>query len=442
MKVFRLFLVLLINVSTVWAQDTLTVACIVDEALANNNMLRIAQLRQQEEQSRVQQTTIKRLPVVTVNSLYMYRFNLGSMTLPAGSFGALPMSTGTLLLPSDDVSMTLSKHNTFVGGVMAYQSLTQQPKISSAIHIAETDRDIAGLQVTQAQLKIISSTEQLLYGLLAVRKREEEAEKRIAVAKMKRRDAESAEMAGKALATDLAGLSAEILAREQDLLGFRTKESEIIADLVKVAGINLEGRTISDDNNFAVDEHDLSYFTSLALKENVDVRIGQAQVAKSMLGIKAAKQSYVPDVGVMAGYSYQNSLDILSKHNPYVGVSLKWNLQDAWANRQIVRQVELKHQQAVENDEQTRRNTLAAVEKAYRQMKESEHLTTVAAQAAEYARQTLRIEQDRMDAGLTTQLKLLTCETDLAKAESDLYGSQQSYRAAQAALRSLTNATF
>lgn len=233
MKVFRLFLVLLINVSAVWAQDTLTVACIVDEALANNNMLRIAQLRQQEEQSRVQQTTIKRLPVVTVNSLYMYRFNLGSMTLPAGSFGALPMSTGTLLLPSDDVSMTLGKHNTLVGGVMTYQPLTQQPKISSAIHIAETDRDIAALQVTQAQLKIISSTEQLLYGLLAVRKQKEEAEKRIAVAKMKHRDAESAEMAGKALTADLAGLTAEILAREQDLLGFRTKESEIIADLAK-----------------------------------------------------------------------------------------------------------------------------------------------------------------------------------------------------------------
>lgn len=412
---------------------------VITEALKTNNLLHITQLQQAEQESKVREMEINRLPVVTLNSIYLYQFKLGSLTVPAGTLGALPTAAGNILLPSEALTMDFGKHNTFLAGAMLYQPLTQQLKISSGIGAAKTDAQLASLERTKAELEVVCGVEKLTYGLMAVRAQIVEADKRIAVAKQKRYDAESAQLAGKALEADLSGLDADILAKEQDRASCRTKEESLLAELQQLTGMDLHGIAISDtENEVQPSSKTLDECLREALEDNVDVRISEQQVDKSQWGLKAAKQSYLPDVGMMAGYSYQNSYDILSKSNPYVGVSFSWNLHDVLSNRQTVRQSRLKREQALENNAYTRKATRAMVEKKFHEMKEAEQLMQLTRQALDYAQRTLRIEQDRQDAGLTTPLAVMEKEADLAKAEAAHYGAKQSYKAAQADMDRLT----
>lgn len=419
------------------AGDTLTTDRLVAEALGKNELLHISRLKGQEQASKTMEMKIKLFPTVTLNTMYMYRFKLGSFALPAGSFGVIPMATGNLLLPSSELSMELGKHNTWVAGAMLYQPLTQLPRIATGISIAKADERIAQLELTQAELKVKAGVEQLAYGLMAVRAQEREAEKRIEVAQRKLADAETARLAGKALEADIAGLNAELMAKEQDLLDYKTKENELLADLRKLTGLDLQGVPLGDGGLLPTSTPSLQHYKDLALGQNVDLRLSEEQVEKSRLGLKAARLAYLPDVGAMAGYTYQNSTDLIAKDNPYVGVSLSWNLQSVAGNRQTVKQVKLKHEQAVANVDYTRRATLAAVEKAYDNLQASARLVAVAEQAADYADKTLKTERDRMDAGLTTPLALLTKEADQAKAEADLYAAKQKQRIAQSELDAL-----
>lgn len=413
---------------------------VVEEALKSNNLVHITRLQQSEQASKVREMQIKRLPVLSLGALYMYRFNIGSLTVPAGTLGALPTAAGNVLLPSEQLSMNFGEHNTFLASAMLYQPLTQQFKIASGIAAAKTDAALASLERTKAELDIVNGVEKLAYGLLAVRAQMAEAEGRIAVARQKRYDAESASMAGKALEADLSGLDAQILAQQQQRLACKTKEESLLTEMQKLSGLDLHGVDLADSSaEPQPSDKTLSDYLSMAMADNVDLKISEQQMAKSAWGVKAAKQSYLPDVGMMAGYSYQNSLDILSKSNPFVGVSFQWNLHDVLSNRQTVRQSKLKREQAAENEAYTRKATKAQVEKCFQAMTEAEHLMQLTRQALDYAEKTLRIEQDRREAGLTTVLSVMEKEADLAKAQADHYAAKQSYKVAQADMQRLTS---
>ncbi len=143
----------------------------------------------------------------------------------------------------------------------------------------------------------------------------------------------------------------------------------------------------------------------------------------------------------MAGYAYQNSLSILSENNPYVGISFSWNLQNLFGNSKVMKQRKLKHQQAVEYNEYVHKDIAAEVGKAYRQLKESEHLMEVAAQAVDFQRHNLDIAYDKQDAGLNTPTDVLEAEAEFAKSEADYYAAKQSYLITLANLRMLTSDT-
>ena len=71
----------------------------------------------------------------------------------------------------------------------------------------------------------------------------------------------------------------------------------------------------------------LSYYLDKAETSNVDLQLADLKIRKAEQGIAAAKRSYLPDVGLMAGYSYQNSIRILPETSPFVGASFSWNIR-------------------------------------------------------------------------------------------------------------------
>lgn len=422
------------------AQESVMLDYVVSKALEHNNLLHASKLKVAEMGLKTDELKIKRYPAVTLNSLYMYGFNLGGINFPAGALGSFQLPTGAEhTLPEAPIDIQVGKHNNFLAGAMLYQPVTQQWKLSSGIKVAEIDRDIAAMEYNKAELEVVNGVEKLYYGILAVRSRIEETQKRIELIERKAYDAESAVEAGKATDAATLGMTANLAARRQELLKLKIEESNYLSDLKKLTGLDFSQTQFTGNFVDSNPVQPLTYYLDRAQSANVDIQLADLNIRKAKHGIEAAKRSYLPDVGIMAGYNYQNSIEFLSKTNPFIGASFSWNLQDIFSNRKTVQQRQLQYEQAAEYREYAVKNTMAEVENAYRQLTESGDLIHVAAQSVNFRKRTLEIEYDRRDAGINTVTAVLEAEAEYAKAEADYYSAMVNYRVQMANLIMLTS---
>jgi outer membrane protein TolC len=98
------------------------------------------------------------------------------------------------------------------------------------VAITEKEKQKIALQISQG-------VEQLYYGTLIAQKQLEEAEAKLAVAKAKLGDVETAIAAGKTIDVNQAGLLANIADEEQNMLKLSIQAQNYKSDLIKLTGI-------------------------------------------------------------------------------------------------------------------------------------------------------------------------------------------------------------
>jgi outer membrane protein TolC len=134
----------------------------------------------------------------------------------------------------------------------------------------------------------------------------------------------------------------------------------------------------------------------------------------------------------------QQGSPVLPGNSPYVGLNLKWNIQDLFSNKQVQNQRQYQLKQAEEAIVYTQKQVESDIDKAWRKVKQSDALITAAQKLAGYRREALKEQEDRQVTGLDTKTVLLEAKSQLAEAEADLYAAQLSKVLAVAALRNLT----
>jgi outer membrane protein TolC len=182
----------------------------------------------------------------------------------------------------------------------------------------------------------------------------------------------------------------------------------------------------------------LDDYKQLATNANPDLQIANLSKSKALLGIQAARQSNRPDVGLVGGYFYQSGNPLLPANNPFLGVNLKWNMQDIFSNKEIRKQREFQLKQAEENILNTQKQVNNNIEKAYRNIGHAQELIAVAQKALFYQKEELKEQEDKQAAGLNVKTDLLNAKSHKAKAEADLYAAQLTYRLAVSELKILT----
>lgn len=425
---------------TIAQQVPMTLDQLIDKALQNNKLYSARSLQLEEKRSKVKEDKIKAYPSVSVSSTYQYNANIGQLNLPQGAMGVLPLPTGNVLLPNHELNFDLGQHQTFNAGAMIYQPISQLSKIKTGVHVAQTEVEIAAREKTKAGLQIRQSVEKLYYGILITTKQMEEANAKLALAKMRFYDVESAKLSGKTIESNESGLQANMADEEQNLLKMEIQREDYIADLGRLTGlpeadIQLENVSLLPEKPAQT----LEDYKAGAMEHNVDIQLADLNKAKSELGIKAAKLGYRPDFGVFAGYTYQKGNIIFPQNNPYVGASLKWNVQDLFSNKEVIQQRLLVSQQGQMVLDDKKEEVRNSVDKAYRKIRQAESLIQVVERAYTCRKQELKVEEDKKFAGLNTEADVLNTKALLAKSEADLFAAQLNYRLAMSDLKMLTD---
>lgn len=415
-----------------------SLAQLKDAALMNNHPLAIKEWQIKEKQAKFREDAIKRYPSVTLNGNYQYNFKLGELTIPAGTIGEYELGPGnSILLPGTDKDFTVGEHNFYNAGVTAYQPVTQQAKIKTGLEIDKIDVQLAEKDRLKTSLQIKQAIEKLYYGALITKKQLEEAEAKLALAKSKLDDIEGALQAGKTITADKAGLQASISDEEQNVMKLNLRIEDYLGDLADVTGLNADSLDLEEVDPATPPLDLVDEYKNTAANSNTDLQIANLKKSKALLGIKAARQSNRPDVGLIGGYLYQSGNPVLPANNPFVGVNLKWNLQDIFSNRHIVNQRKFQLKQAEENIAHTQEQVNNDIEKAYRKINHTEALIIAAQKTVVYRKEELKLQEDKKEAGLNVRTDMLNAKSLLAKAEADTYSAQLSYLISVADLKLL-----
>ncbi|WP_426294796.1 TolC family protein [Dyadobacter endophyticus] len=414
----------------------LTLEQAVEKALQNNHLLNVRKLQVTEKEAKVAEDRIKRFPVASVSSAYQYNANLGQLVIEQGSFGSLPLGGTSIALPNEEKTFPLGKHHNFNAGVTLYQPITQLGKIKTGIEVAQTDAELARHEQSRASLQIRQAIEKLYYGLLITQKQQDEANAKIKLAQMRLYDVESALLSGKTIDVNKAGLQANIADEEQNLLKLRIQTEDYTADLKQLTGIEADSLTLAPVANAGVPGTLDSYLTNAATTNN-DIKIANLTEIKTQKAIRAAEQGNLPDIGLVAGYSYQTGNLLFPNNNPFVGAQFKWNIQDLVANKQVIRQRHLLREQARENLINTQNQVKNDVSKTHRKLTQATALIAVAEKAVKYRTEELKVQTDKQASGLNLEADILSTRSLLAKAEADLLAAQLNYRLAYSDLQRL-----
>ncbi|GAB2538730.1 TolC family protein [Spirosoma aerophilum] len=418
--------------------QSLTLAQAQQQAINQNRRLKIARYKVDESSYKITEARSRLYPLIVANGMYAYNGVTRDLTLPRGSIGVLPGTT-PIPLPQQDLTLFEAKHNLFLGNVLAYQPISQLGKIKDGVKVAQTDVELARTQVSQAELAIRQGVEKLYYGLLIAQKQQQQIQTTIDLTQAKLYDVESALLAGKTDPVNKVGLQADLANQQQQLLQVSNQIEDYTADLNELLGqpssTLLTVNPVSDSLPIL---RPLETYLEGAKSGNLDVRQAEQTSQKATLGVQAARKDYLPNVGVLGGYLFQNVISDLPQSNYFLGLQLSYNIVDFGRRRSTLNQRLSQQKQADENRQYTGEHVRNDVEKAYRKARQAQSLLPIAGQAVQYRRDELKLKNDRLAAGLVLKRDVLETQAALTKAEVDLYSAQMAYRLALTELEQTT----
>jgi outer membrane protein len=409
----------------------------IDLAVENNHLLKIRDYQIDEKQAKLTESRIKALPSIISNSTWQYNQNLGNLTIEQGEFGVLPLSQQLIIpLPASQLNFPLSKHNTFNAGVTFYQPITQLAKIKFGVDVSKTEFLISQKEKEKSLFLISQAVEKLYYGLLITGKQIDEAEAKFQLSEIKLQDAESALKSGKTIETTIAGLMAAKADEEQNIIKLRFQEEDFMADFCVLTGLS-SGQFRIEPVDLTISIDSVSIFRDDQITKNSDLSLALLTQTKAKQAVKAAQWTYLPDLGLIAGYTYQKGNKIFPEQNPFVGATLKWNLQDILLNRQLVNQRRSQLLQSQEQSALAEKQVTTDMEKTQRKLNHARALIEVTRKVVTYRSEELKIQQNKQANGLNTSAEVLNTKALLAKSEADLLAAQLNYRMVIAELRTL-----
>lgn len=430
------------NINAQQVTEKINLQKATEMAFQNNHLLKAKQLQVQEKQQKINEDKVKYFPIVNIGSSYQYNNNVSELTITQGSFGVLPMGGNIMIpLPDKDKLFEMSSHNTYNAGATFYQPISQIPEIIKGVQISKTDLKIVQTEQEKAVMQLKQGVEKLYYGILILQKQKEEAEIKLTLAQTKMKDVESAINAGKATESNKIGLNANISDEEQNLLKINIQIDDYTSELKQLIGILPEKAIVLEYIPLENPSLDISLSIDTLVNEsqtnNNEIKTATFLKEKVNYALGAGRYGYIPDIGIMGGYTYQQGNNLFPENNSFIGVTLQWNIHDVFSNKFICNQRKILINQADENILNTKEQISNDVLKTYRKIGQTIKLVNVAEKVVGYRKEDFKIQSDKFRLGLNIESDLLLAKANLAKSEADLYAAFLSYRMAYTELQIL-----
>ncbi|HVB32850.1 MAG TPA: TolC family protein [Patescibacteria group bacterium] len=414
------------------AQQPLTLRQAVELALKQNPALRAAREEADVAHARVGEARAGWLPRLDVhqsftrgdNPVYVFGALLTQRQFTAANFALSALNQPS---PLDNFQTQVSGEVSLFDSGRRYLREAGARKISSA----------ADYETAQARQDLILRVVRAYYGVIVAREELAAASQALDSAKANQRRVRTMHTAGLVVTSDL--LSAEVF-RSQML------DRQITAsNALEIARLNL-GRelglgpgvepeatgTLGEPKPLsgAVDD-----WEKTALAERPALRAARLQEQAANTNRKLAKADFGPQIGLFADFERDaEALGGPSGTNWTAGAKLDWNLFAGGAKRSRLAEADARRSQAEDRLEWLQSGIELEVRAAYLDAQAAAQRADAARGAADQAAESLRIIQNRYQAGLVTITELLRAQTAQLDARTGYLTALHDWQVARAQL--------
>ena len=246
---------------------------------------------------------------------------------------------------------------------------------------------------------------------------------------------------GQGIPSDLLSAQVYLAQTEEDLLQAQNAANLARAALSVAMGLPEDTATNIEPGlkEMSYDPGALAARQQEALTTRPDLREFGLGVERASNGARMARAEFLPKVNAYASWEEDNETFLTHGGNNWVaGVSLSFNIFDGGANRARLAAAHFRQTQAQAQAAQMAAQVKLQVREAYLNLTTAQQRLEVSRHAQSEAEESLRIIQNRYEAGLATITDLLRAETARTAARKNYLNSLFDYRLSCVALELAT----
>jgi len=409
------------------ASRRLSFAELASTVLQNNLQLRAAALDVAVAQAQLAQARAAKQPQVGVTASYTRTQQASPQTLTfPNPFGPSP--------PEISITLPAPHPNIYAARLALQYPLYTGGRLESQIALAEASLRGAQAVFALAQRQILFSAQQLYLQALLGQENVTAAQRALNQANESLRVANARVSAGAAPQFDALQAQVAVANAEQEVVRATTSvasaQTSLNATLNLTQDTSLEFAETLEPRPVAGTLQDA---IARGVRDRPELAEIQSRLAATQASIDLAASGGRPNVNVGTGYDIGNSngmaTSISGGWSVTLGVTLA--LYDGGITRERIREAQLRLEQLKVLDAQIRQQVELEVRLAWLALQQSAGQLSAATKAVEQGREAARLAAVRYQAGVSTQLELVSAQTTLAQAELGLASARFSQNLAR-----------
>src|SRR5271157_1997718 len=276
---------------------------------------------------------------------------------------------------------------------------------------------------------------------LLARENRRVAEAAVKTAQSDLQRAQARQEEGQAVPSDLLSAQVQLAQAQEDLLQANNAVDLAHAALNVAMGLPEDAVTTIESGlkESSFEAGVLAERQQHALKSRPDLREADLGVEHAAIGSRMARAEFLPKVNVFGSWEEDNQTFLTRGGNNWTaGVNLNFNIFDGGANRARLAAAHYRQSQAQAQVAQMAATVKLQVREAYLNLTTARQRVEVSRQAQSEAEESLRIIQNRYEAGLATITDLLQVETAHTSTQKNYLNALFDYRLSYAALELAT----
>jgi outer membrane protein TolC len=402
-------LILFLLTAPLWAQDTLSLRDAVRLALRENPSITATAAETHASEKRILQARSGALPKVDYAESWARSDNpvfvFGSL-LTQHQFGLQDFNLGPLNRPDF--------LNNFQSLVTVDQPLYDAGQTRHAINSAQLSHNLSTEEQRRVQMETIANVTRAYYGAVLAAESLKTAEQAVRSAEADLQRAESVRAAGMSTDADVLSIRVHLAAVQEQRIQRSADLDVARAALNDALGLALDTphsltsaleplKTQAPD--LAVLEHDVA-------TERPEAREARLAVALAQTQAETARGTLKPTVSFHAAFEADRQRFVdRGGANWLASVSMCWNLFNGFADKERIAESEDWLQRAKANEQRAGSALSLQVRHAKADLESAEQRIEVARAAVAEAEESLRITQNRYEAGMSNVTELLRSET-------------------------------
>ena len=404
-------------------ERTISLEEAIELAYVNNPDLQVALLELEQAEAVLAENRAAFSPDLTTSADVTTRES-DSTSTAFGTFG------------DDDVDTTLN------ASVQAnYDVFTSGQRIAN-VRAAKAQVRLNTLEVDRRREELRLETASLYYDLQDSGEQIRINQAFVEEADRNRRDNVLRQEAGVGTNFDVLRADVQLANAQQDLIQAQSQQQIARRNLARLLNlpttVNLNATPVTEPDSWEVsyERWTLTLEDSILLAFEGRAELEQ-QLAQREIGIQNARAAIAangPQISLFANYSWSDLLDDSSDTYSF-GAQFNMVLTDGGAARSRARQQELNADIAEERFAEVLDQVRFEVEQAYFTLRSNEENVRTARTAITQAAEALELANLRLDAGVGTQLDVLTAQSELTQAEGNWVNAALGYNRALASLQ-------